>query len=632
MSGRIDVGIITAAGRGSRFGVFTKTIPKELLPIEGIPAIEYVIDECWEAGIRKIIVWCRANNNALQLYLTTASKYAKYIITAFSTFDSATEGIFLQQSPERIKYGNGSSIFFFRQYLQGKRFSVSFADDVIVNGNSFKKMISSPNNDKTQITICRKPDYELTGFGNVQVNENLQVQTIIQKPDKYHIVSSYALISRLILNDDIIPVLLNNKEGEIDLGEALNILCKKENVQAYELEGSWLCIDTPERYLEAQEYMRSLKSREDEQDFLMGPIIDHHATWISVNPIQGCSNNCAYCFLQEKNGTGIRPICYCSPAQAVDKLINSVFYTKNEPVAFFTQTDIFATKDNRSYFCELVDEIIKRDITNPLVFITKREITEPCISSIKKLVGLGKKIVFYLSYSGLSEQFEDGIAEEKIKKNFIILYQMGIPIVHYFRPITPLNGTKEKIQSILEYTSNYAVSCVFTGLKLSKTANYELPFWPEFDWERVSDDVECYWPEGARQRIYSVGKKLGFPVYEENACALALALDRGNHHGFFCKEKCIKKDNCPIEQKERCECVWRPISKEKVIKALSILGHNVTNCISINENSIILPCSLSSAEIHFLTYLFNRKILAAVKSENNAYWGTSIKNNRGLEL
>ena len=51
----IKSAIIPLAGLGTRMLPLSSVIPKELLPINGKPNIEFIIDECIEAGIKKII-------------------------------------------------------------------------------------------------------------------------------------------------------------------------------------------------------------------------------------------------------------------------------------------------------------------------------------------------------------------------------------------------------------------------------------------------------------------------------------------------------------------------------------------------------------------------------------------------
>ena len=48
----IKQAIIPLAGQGTRLLPLTSVIPKELLPINGKPNLEYIIEECLEAGIK----------------------------------------------------------------------------------------------------------------------------------------------------------------------------------------------------------------------------------------------------------------------------------------------------------------------------------------------------------------------------------------------------------------------------------------------------------------------------------------------------------------------------------------------------------------------------------------------------
>ena len=51
----IKQAIIPLAGLGTRLLPLTSVFPKELLPINGKPGLEYILDECVDAGIKEII-------------------------------------------------------------------------------------------------------------------------------------------------------------------------------------------------------------------------------------------------------------------------------------------------------------------------------------------------------------------------------------------------------------------------------------------------------------------------------------------------------------------------------------------------------------------------------------------------
>ena len=52
----IKQAIIPLAGLGTRLLPITSVFAKELLLINGKPGIEYILDECIEAGIKEIIL------------------------------------------------------------------------------------------------------------------------------------------------------------------------------------------------------------------------------------------------------------------------------------------------------------------------------------------------------------------------------------------------------------------------------------------------------------------------------------------------------------------------------------------------------------------------------------------------
>ena len=61
----IKQAIIPLAGLGTRMLPLTSVIPKELLPINGRPNLEYILDECLEAGIKEFIFIIHINMNIL---------------------------------------------------------------------------------------------------------------------------------------------------------------------------------------------------------------------------------------------------------------------------------------------------------------------------------------------------------------------------------------------------------------------------------------------------------------------------------------------------------------------------------------------------------------------------------------
>ena len=58
--------IIPLAGLGTRLLPLTSVFPKELLPINGKPGLEYILDECIDAGVKEFIFIISNKKNLLK--------------------------------------------------------------------------------------------------------------------------------------------------------------------------------------------------------------------------------------------------------------------------------------------------------------------------------------------------------------------------------------------------------------------------------------------------------------------------------------------------------------------------------------------------------------------------------------
>ena len=75
----IKQAIIPLAGLGTRLLPLTSVFAKELLPINGKPGIEYILDECIEAGIKEVIFIISKKKQMIKDYFFN-DKFYKMII------------------------------------------------------------------------------------------------------------------------------------------------------------------------------------------------------------------------------------------------------------------------------------------------------------------------------------------------------------------------------------------------------------------------------------------------------------------------------------------------------------------------------------------------------------------------
>ena len=75
----ITQAIIPLAGQGTRLLPLTSVLPKELMPINGKPVIEYILDECIEAGIKEFIFIISTKKKMIKKYFYNDAFFKKII-------------------------------------------------------------------------------------------------------------------------------------------------------------------------------------------------------------------------------------------------------------------------------------------------------------------------------------------------------------------------------------------------------------------------------------------------------------------------------------------------------------------------------------------------------------------------
>ena len=75
----IKQAIIPLAGLGTRMLPLTSVFPKELLPINGRPGIEYILDECIDAGVKDIIFIISKKKEIIRKYFYNDNFYKSII-------------------------------------------------------------------------------------------------------------------------------------------------------------------------------------------------------------------------------------------------------------------------------------------------------------------------------------------------------------------------------------------------------------------------------------------------------------------------------------------------------------------------------------------------------------------------
>ena len=268
--------IFPAAGYGTRFLPVTKAIPKELLPILNKPLIEYAIQEAFDSGVNDMglilndqkisIMQYFKNEDDLSLFLKKNNKESlinsQILLSKNCKFTSINQEMML---------GLGHAIYQAKQFIGDDSFGVILPDDLCHSNMSpvLKQMIHihSLNKDKCIVALEEVNNDEVSKYGIVSGKEILEnqnlfsIESMVEKPTKENAPSNLAIIGRYIFNPEIFNAIEKvnpDKNGEIQITDALNILATEDKVMGLVFNGRRLDCGSVDGFIEANLFFRSL--------------------------------------------------------------------------------------------------------------------------------------------------------------------------------------------------------------------------------------------------------------------------------------------------------------------------------------------------------------------------------------
>ena len=260
--------LFPAAGYGTRFLPATKAVPKEMLPILTKPLLQYGVEEALSAGITNMAIVTGRGKRAIedhfdnafelesQLSGTAKDHYLKEIkeIINKSTFTYVRQKQML---------GLGHAILTGEPLIGDEPFAVVLADDLCVcdENSVISQMIEIYNQYQCSIVAIEEVPMSQTNkygiiTGNLVDNSNntYQVTDMVEKPEEKNAPSNMAIIGRYILTPDVFNIIKNvkpDKDGEIQITDALKIQAKQGKVIAYKFKGRRFDCGSIKGYLEA---------------------------------------------------------------------------------------------------------------------------------------------------------------------------------------------------------------------------------------------------------------------------------------------------------------------------------------------------------------------------------------------
>ncbi len=235
----IKQAIIPLAGLGTRLLPLTSVFPKELLPINGKPGIEYILDECIEAGVKDIIFIISKKKRIIKKYFYNDA-YFKKIIKKKKDKKIIKEYKKILFYKKKIKFvyqnsplGTGDAVLKTKKYIKNNYFLMILPDDLIVKKNCSKEMINVHKKFKSSVMASLKVNkntvnrWGIYSFNKKLDNKNFLISDVVEKPDLNKAPSNNAVIGRYILPKEIFKYLSKQKKGkggEIHITDAIKSL------------------------------------------------------------------------------------------------------------------------------------------------------------------------------------------------------------------------------------------------------------------------------------------------------------------------------------------------------------------------------------------------------------------------
>ncbi len=257
---KITKAVFPVAGLGTRFLPATKASPKEMLPVVDKPLIQYAVEEAAAAGITEMIfVTGRGKRTIedhfdkayeLEAELSVKGKH-KQLEEIRRMLPDGVQYVYVRQSEA---LGLGHAVLCAKHLVGDEPFAVILADDLIDTevgvAPVMKQMVDQFAKRRSSILgVLNVERRETSSYGIVastpiskKAGERVsKMNAIVEKPKPENAPSTLSVVGRYILTPQIFAHLEKIQAGvgkEIQLTDGIAALLKKENVFAYEFEGT----------------------------------------------------------------------------------------------------------------------------------------------------------------------------------------------------------------------------------------------------------------------------------------------------------------------------------------------------------------------------------------------------------
>ncbi|MCK9928244.1 radical SAM protein [Frankia sp. Mgl5] len=317
-------------------------------------------------------------------------------------------------------------------------------------------------------------------------------------------------------------------------------------------------------------------------------VVEYRKSGLSLNHIQGCPLDCAYCI---RHTYGLwdqrQPRALMSDAQAVACLVaHPYFRAGRTPVQLFNRaTEPFLPAVKPHTFAVLED-LDRRGLTNHVLVITRHQVSSEDCARLNRLLHL--KVTLLFTYSGIGDQriepYPSAVAAASLKVATTTRPRRYRTVL-YWRPLVPgLNDTDEHLARAA-VLSRHADATVFTGLfyRDQIAGYYQAAGLPEPYSGTARRKIV---PETLEQRVLEALAGRG-PVFRKTSCAVSYVHGLPDYNGHYgVRELC---DICPLAQIGRCEQAHHRPTPERIASlAAEVPDAEGLEIVDIDDRAVVV--------------------------------------------
>ena len=234
--------VIPAAGLGTRFLPMTKAVPKELLPLVDVPALQLVVQEAVGAGIETVIVVNHPTKMAVEQYFTPAPELLAMLKDSGKDDLAAkledVDAYDVQFVHQPVALGLGHAVGMAAELVGDEPFAVLLPDEIMGSSEFLSAMIKAAvATHGSVVGLKQVPREEVSRYGVIDPAGPIgpggvvAVKDLVEKPPVDSAPSELIIIGRYVCSAAVmreIGHLTPGAGGELQLTDALRAVCGYE--------------------------------------------------------------------------------------------------------------------------------------------------------------------------------------------------------------------------------------------------------------------------------------------------------------------------------------------------------------------------------------------------------------------